>query len=445
MVSLRSGTVPHSPFHESGRFGRIFPYLPVYENSDQFLTKLGKQGGLMDEGFEDDTAAESTTITAGFTFFGQFIDHDITFDTTSSLERQNDPTAIRNFRTPILELDSVYGMGPEASPYLYDKNNLGKLLIGNDKNPHDLPRNSQEIALIGDPRNDENLIISQLHLAFIKFHNRVVDEVKARGFLGEAVFPEAQRLVRWHYQWIVLNEYLPLIVGQAVVDDILNNGRKFFSWQKQPFIPVEFSVAAFRLGHTQVRNRFRVNDRPESEKQLFELRVSGAVPPAQVVDWKKFFQFDSCQPPQFSKKLDAKIASVLLDLPVPIVGEDDPRRSLAIRNLFRGKSFSLPSGQAVAKAMGIKPLSDEQLGLKELGYKEEVPLWFYILKEGEVQTGGETLGEVGGRLVAEVLIGLLEGDFMSYLKIDPCWVPCLPSTKPGEFKMADLLNLAAVC
>ncbi|NER31892.1 MAG: peroxidase, partial [Symploca sp. SIO1C4] len=332
-----------------------------------------------------------------------------------------------------------------ASPYLYDKNNLGKLLIGNDKNPHDLPRNSQEIALIGDPRNDENLIISQLHLAFIKFHNRVVDEVKARGFGGEAVFPEAQRLVRWHYQWIVLNEYLPLIVGQAVVDDILNNGRKFFSWQKQPFIPVEFSVAAFRLGHTQVRNRFRVNDAPESEKQLFELRVSGAVPPAQVVDWKKFFQFDSCQPPQFSKKLDAKIASVLLDLPVPIVGEDDPRRSLAIRNLFRGKSFSLPSGQAVAKAMGIKPLSDEQLGLKELGYKEEAPLWFYILKEGEVQTGGETLGEVGGRLVAEVLIGLLEGDFMSYLKIDPCWVPCLPSTKPGEFKMADLLNLAAVC
>ena len=441
-VSLRTGHVPCSAFHEAGRFGRIFPFLPAFEQSEDFLIALGKKGGLMDEGSVDDAAAESTTIPAGFTFFGQFIDHDITLDTTSSLERQNDPTAIRNFRTPLLELDSIYGLGREASPFLYDKNNPGKLLVGTAENPHDLPRNIQKTALIGDPRNDENLIISQLQLAFLKFHNRVVDYLKEGGVGGEELFSEAQHLVRWHYQWIILNEYLPLTVGKAVVDDILQNGRKFYFWQTEPFIPIEFSVAAFRLGHSQVRNRFRIND--QLEQELFKLSFFDSVSPEQTIDWKYFFKIDASKTPQFSKKLDSKIASVLLDLPIPIVSEDDNRRSLAVRNLLRGKSFNLPSGPAVAKVMGIKPLSESELGIEELGFNEEAPLWFYILKEAELQTAGETLGVVGGRLVAEVLIGLLQGDYMSYLKIDPCWQPSLPSAKPGEFFMADLLKFAGV-
>lgn len=435
-VSLRSGYVPCSPFHEGGRFGRIFPNLPPHEPSDQFLIELGEKGGPMDEG-AGSPASDSTTIPAGFTFLGQFIDHDITLDTTSSLERQNDPTAIRNFRTPLLELDNVYGLGPEASPYLYDQENPGKLLVGTAENPHDLPRNRQNTALIGDPRNDENLIISQLHLAFLKFHNKVVDCLLDEKVPEEAVFEEAQRLVRWHYQWIIVHEYLPLIVGQAVVDDILYNGRQYYFWKTEPFIPVEFSVAAFRLGHSQVRNRFRVNDNLEAE--LFKLSFFDAVSPDMVVDWSHFFHVNPHKSPQFSKKLDPKIATVLLDLPVPIVpGSESPeRRSLAVRNLLRGKSFSLPSGQTVARAMCVKPLSQE-----ELGFAGEAPLWFYILKEAEVQTNGETLGKVGSRLVAEVFLGLLQGDFLSYLRLDPCWQPSLPSAKPGEFTMADLLTFA---
>ena len=204
-------------------------------------------------------------MTAGMTFLGQFIDHDITFDPTSSLERQVDPEQIANFRTPTLALDNVYGSGPMGSPHLYDQSSAGrgiKFLVeeipGSGSPPRfDVPRNSQDTALIGDPRNDENLIVSQLHLAFLRFHNAAVDHVETElGMSGsppDEVFNEAQRIVRWHYQWILIHEFLRLTCGEPVVDDVLNNGRKFYKWRHEPFVPVEFSVGTYRFGHSQVR------------------------------------------------------------------------------------------------------------------------------------------------------------------------------------------------
>jgi hypothetical protein len=213
-------------------------------------------------------------LTAGMTFFGQFLDHDVTFDPTSSLERQQDPEAVMNFRTPAPELDSVYGSGPGASPHLYDQSVTGKgikLLVEDIPGSaaksrggvpqFDVPRNAQGTALLGDPRNDENLIVSQLQLAFLKFHNAVVDHVVATTGLANPheVFAEAQRLVRWHYQWIVVHEFLPKTVGQPMVDSILTQGRQFYNWRHTPFIPVEFSVCACRFGHSQVRPSYRAN------------------------------------------------------------------------------------------------------------------------------------------------------------------------------------------
>ena len=207
-----------SPFQDKERFGRLFPSLPGLEVPQEDLLALAAS---MEERTER-KAGDSATVTAGFTFFGQFVDHDITLDTTSSLERQNDPAAIRNFRTPLLELDNVYGSGPDATPYLYDRNRPGRLLTGNnDGNPDDLPRNSQGTALIGDPRNDENGIVSQLQLAFLRFHNAtyaLVEEGKLPCHrYYDATFREAQRLVRWHYQWIIVHEFLPLIIDAAVL------------------------------------------------------------------------------------------------------------------------------------------------------------------------------------------------------------------------------------
>lgn len=448
--------VPSSAFAQTGVFGRLFPTLPSFDFDDELLKKLGQKDGIMDAGSAD--RADSTTIPAGMTFFGQFVDHDITFDPTSSLERQNDPEAIHNFRTPFLELDSVYGAGPEATPYLYQKfngrrpdpaeqNDPAKLLIGvNDKGElNDLPRNSQGVALIGDPRNDENLIISQLHLAFLKFHNSVVDYVRAHGTKEEDVFEETQRLVRWHYQWIVVHEFLPLIVGQHVVDDILAYGRKYYFFKEDPFIPIEFAVAAYRFGHSQVRSTYDINIELRNIK-LFPDLNSGfePIPAAKTVDWPFFFAIDPHQKPQASKKIDSKLASVLFEL--PFIRDPRPeRRSLAARNLLRSETFALPWGQRIAKALRATPLTDAELGLTAIGFPSgRAPLWYYILKEAEVQSKGEHLGEAGGRIVGEVLIGLLQGDQKSYLSIDPCWEPVLPAAKPGTFTIADLLRFAGV-
>jgi hypothetical protein len=230
-----------NPAH--ARFGKIFA-LAGRPDVPPFPEDLGLPGGPMDGGVGHQN---NDHLPAVLTYFGQFLDHDITFDPTSSLERQVDPEAIENFRTPALDLDSLYGAGPATSPFLYDRLQQPKMLIGAaSDNPAlvDLPRNSQGVALLGDPRNDENLIVSQFHVAVLKFHNAIVDRLGTLddGISDESPFEKAQRLVRWHYQWLVLNEFLPKICGEDAVTDILKNGRKVYTPQQDPFIPVEFSV-----------------------------------------------------------------------------------------------------------------------------------------------------------------------------------------------------------
>ena len=487
--------IPYSSrYYTQGKFGRMFSNLPPFAADTtkvrNALKDMGKEKGIMDAG--DDLTktpvqliteldlqivnANSPTMTAGMTFLGQFIDHDVTFDPTSSLERQVDPEYIANFRTPTLGLDNVYGSGPSASPHLYNtKDGFGgiKFLIeplnvkgkdGIDK--FDLPRNSVNTALVGDPRNDENLIVSQLHLLFLRFHNRLVDHLHAKdaGKSPSVLFKETQELVRWHYQWIILHEFLPLLCGQEMITDILKNGRKFYHWQNEPFIPVEFSVAAYRFGHSQIRPSYRANfgitSNPLPLSPFFAMifdhtAVANSADPNDLrggtraarrfIDWHTFFnlQDGSTRP---NKLIDTKISSALFNLLGLPAG--DPV-SLAQRNLLRGLTFSLPSGQRVAMAMGIEPLAPEvfdDLKNYKTNFENSTPLWFYILKEAEVKTMGVTLGPVGARIVAEVLIGLMEGDNTSYISQNPLWKPMLPCFEPyrngKDFKFADLIKLA---
>jgi hypothetical protein len=266
---LGRSETPRSPSYDRGRFGRLFTGLPPFADDTQpirdALAALGHPGGPMDAG--DDLSDALTLITdpsksannpnnpaltAGFTFLGQFLDHDMTFDPTSSLARRQDPESIRNFRIPALDLDSVYGGGPIASPHLYDSEAEGrtKFLIEEipgsaevtvDGRPHfDLPRNSQQTALLGDPRNDENLVISQLHLALLRFHNHVVDDLASgpdNALTPGERFAEAQRIVRWHYQWLIIHEFLPGTVGQDVVDEVLCNWTQALLLAAQPLHP----------------------------------------------------------------------------------------------------------------------------------------------------------------------------------------------------------------
>ncbi|MGD8784724.1 MAG: heme peroxidase family protein [Thioalkalispiraceae bacterium] len=431
---MRGAHVPHTyKPQDGGRFGRMFACLPPHNADPDELRMLGQKGGELDE--TGSTPAVNDTIPAGFVFFGQFIDHDITLDTTSSLERQNDPMAIRNFRTPSLDLDCVYGSGPDANPFLYDQTDSDKLLFGTSSNPDDLQRNSQGVALIGDPRNDENLFVSQLQLTFIKFHNAIVDYIRDQGVTDDDVFETAQRLARWHYQWIITNEFLPLTVGQEVLDKIWAHGRKFYTFQHEPFIPIEFSGAAYRFGHSQVREAYTIND-SVTNARLFELGGFKPVAAENVIDWSNFFRTNTNKAPQSSLAIDGKLSAPLFKLPFVASGDED---SLATRNLLRGLSFGLPSGQSVAKFMGLDTLNQYELDLEG-----EAPLWYYILKESEIQQDGERLGEVGGHIVAEVLLGLMQGDKTSYHFLDPCWTPELPDARgdTGSFTMADLIHFA---
>ena len=316
--------------------------------------------------------------------------------------------------------------------------------------PKDLPRNSQNRALIGDPRNDENVIVNQLHLAFLKFHNAVIDHLSAKPRTHEnTLFREAQRVVRWHYQWIVLHEFLPLIVGRDVVDDILTYGRRVYKWQNEPFIPVEFSVAAYRFGHTMVRGTYQLNG--DFGAPIFDINTGGNDPNdlrggvrpespgifRRFVEWDRFFEFEkSSQTPQKSARFDTKLATPLFEL----TGLEEG--SLATRNLERGLAFGLPAGQDVARFLKQEILSQRDLSeLADYGFDTRTPLWYYILREADLIEEGERLGPIGGRIVAEVLIGLMQADNDSFLRRDPLWQPTELGTK-GSFPMTDLLRFA---
>lgn len=507
---LEEGARRQSKF---GRFGQMFPELPPLSVSPDDLRSLAAT--MLDDG----QSGDNKNVPAGYTYLGQFIDHDITFDTSGLGEKVNDPTAVLNFRSPRLDLDSVYGRGPADQPFLYDRadgrrfalgacgpgqapNAAGALRIRSGL-PNDLPRSHQGLALIGDPRNDENLLVAQTHLAFLKFHNKVVDHIgAASGTDSDKVFDEARRIVRWHYQWIVLHDFLDRLVDFNDVQDVLTNGRKNYRFEEQsefgePYMPVEFSVAAYRLGHSMVReeyshNRvFRPGAGPSSFSFLFhfsglsggivgarageadllqrlklpKLKLPGGqeidpfllpdLPGDWAIDWRRFFELGkpSSSPKNvepsdnqfvlnFSRLLDPYLVPALHDLP-------GGGGNLAQRNLQRGVMMQLPSGQDVARAMGIAPLSPEEIGgsgkdgakAKELGLHGRTPLWYYILKEAQLKgNGGSRLAGVGSRILAEVFVGLLEGDHESFLCQDRNWKPTLPSEQPGTFTMPDLLR-----
>lgn len=481
--------LPRSVFQE-GRFGRIFRTLPPFLPADEDLLALA---ALMieSEEEEEDARGDNPDIPAGFTYLGQFIDHDLTFDPNSKLQRENDPDALINFRTPRFDLDSVYGDGPADNPFLYQDDGVHFLIGSNAHGDDDLPRNSAEPrrALLGDPRNDENLIVAQLHLGFLKYHNQVADTlgICRPDLTGEAILEEARRIVRWHYQWLVIHEFLRGIAGKEVLEDILryeefkvgfgpkdgariaralNVNLRFFHWKKQPFIPVEFSAAAYRFGHSLVRGDYALNAETEDEEvPIFgeegeDLRGFRELPPDRVIEWARFFRFpEARQEPQPARRIDTKLALGLSVLPVSVTGPSpatDAGRSfnqLAVRNLFRGKALGLPAGQAVARAMGISPdliLSGRDLDLPEdlkEKFGDNAPLWFYVLREAGHYCEGLKLGPVGSRIVAEVFIGLIYGDPLSYLRIDPGWQPKkdqFGALADGRFTMADLLRTAGV-
>ena len=476
-----------SGHEDPGMFGRMFPTLPPLVASDSALESLAN---AMKDANPSDAAGNNPDISAGFTYLGQFVDHDITLDLTSIGEKERDPLATENFRTPSLDLDSVYGRGLDGSPQLYARTggkqpgpkfligktvegfqNLGNVSAGL---PNDLPRSPEGFALIGDHRNDENLLVAQTHLAFLKFHNKVVDRLVGGANPPPDVFFEARKIVTWHYQWLVLHDFVERLTEPGIVAKILHEGRKFYRFKKFPYMPVEFSAAAYRLGHSMVREVYSHNRIfspaatpaiPATLALLFTFSgLSGGIvgdlapmpltgptpvrllPSNWIIDWRRFYDFKL--PPQpdvplnHARKIDPFIVPQLHDLP-------GGGGNLAFRNLRRGVILGLPSGQAIAKFMKISnALTPDEIATgpdgqaaKAQGLHEDTPLWYYILKEAQMRKAGRSLGPVGARIVAEVFVGLVAGDHESYLhRMGTNWRPELPSEVPGTFTMVDLLR-----
>ena len=426
--------------NDGDRFGRMFGHLPGLYTDPQVLIDLGMAGGPLQAGAR---AAKSKTVPVGQVFFGQFIDHDVTLDVASSFEAVNQASAIPNTRTPTLDLDCVYGSGPEASNYLYEANGAFagvKLVHGAD----DLQRNGQDVALIGDFRNDENRIVSQLQLGMVRVHNFFCDELSSPTLSGHDLYVEARKQTTWHYQWSVVNDFLVHMCGDHVIKDILSNGRQFYN-PKTPFIPVEFSVAAYRFGHSMAPLKIQIQAGGDRH-DLFGGALGAFSPvsgPHEIVDWSEVFLIPGTGSAkvQAAEKCDPKLAAILLDL--PFISGTPEEKSLATRNLLRGQSFMLPSGEQVAADMGrpeheIAEVSEAACDLHG-GLDKGTPLWLYVLLEGatlgrggDPKKKGEGLGPVGGRIVAEVIIGLLECDDRSWLSTNRSWAPAADRQTIGE-------------
>jgi Animal haem peroxidase len=478
--------------------------LPESQGTRNALVELGE--AMADQG-SDDPAKDTNNLSAAYTYFGQFVDHDITFETSSATGSQLtapdlEPLPLNrirqethNVRTALLELDSVYGLPAERDPGPNGPNmRIGTVqpVPPNTRPPgkddfNDLPREGRSVdvvhdraALIGDPRNDENLIVAQLHVAFLRAHNKLVDNMDPPNR-----FRRAKKRLRRHYQHIVLHDFLKRIADPQIVDDTIQQNRVYDPDDDNFFLPLEYSVAAFRFGHSMIRAEYDYNlnfnrnnppnppppAAPTNRATLARLFVftafSGEIvgletlPQNWIIQWENFFEGG-----QFfnkARRIDTELVEPLEHLTI-VSGQEEGglAAKLAVRNLLRGYLLRMPTGQAVAGALGIPVLTAQQIKdgaasgkqrqvLEDAGFLERTPLWYYVLAEAAVLgkkdgqgEGGQRLGPVGSTIVAEILVGLVRRSPDSILDPESDWEPNLPSAQPGTFTLPDLLRFAGV-
>ncbi|MGH3483002.1 MAG: peroxidase family protein [Nocardioidaceae bacterium] len=468
------------------RFSRMGPKGTGRQPTEATLKRLG---GAMSVG-----GGGSSRIPAGFTYLGQFIDHDLTFDKTDVMFGDHiPPSELLQARSPSLDLDSLYGAGPQdpRSERFYQADGLHLKMgrtIATPPDPamedFDLPRGAgsttaeKRKAIIPDPRNDENLAVAQTHLAFIRFHNRVVDTLPA-SVPSALRFARAREIVTKHYQWMIRTDYLPRICVAAAVNDVFRNGRKAFEPDALPTdvptMPVEFSVAAFRLGHSMIRKDYEWNRRFDTESGILgsldllftfsatsgNLGGSARLPSNWIADFRRLYDFGEADKPglvvparKFNRamRIDTRLAEPLRTIPGFAADQDN----LAFRNLTRARMVNLATGQQMAtfltsKGVQAKKLTKAQIrdgnngasleGLtpaQREAFLKNTPLWFYVLREAELNAG--RLKGVGARIVAETFHRAIEGSKTSILT-DPSWRPTL-GPDDQSFRMVDLLLFA---
>ena len=423
-----------------GRYVRLFPDLPALAIEPEMLRAIGRAGGVCDA--TKGGSCDARTIAAGRAVFGQYLGHDLTAD-RSPLTDRGDTELLRNVRGARLDLELLYGEGPVGNPYLYSRHDPARLLLGRSGSGQedDLPRNPEGIALAGDPRQDVHVLISQMHVAMIRAHNRLVDRLREDGVTDADLFDEARRALTWHYQHVVLHDYLPETIGEERTARLLERGPRRFRPQGTVAIPLEFADAAYRFGHSQMRDCYQLQPGGPAMKLMPDLIGFRPTPADRVVHWPMLLDTPGQPAAERARAMDGCLPDSLIHLPLDVTGalDDDDQASLAFRDLLRGSGTGLPSGEAVARQVAEVPLTAEEIGLAALGWSGETPLWYYILREAAVREDGERLGPVGSLIVGEVLVGVLDADPSSQRSVDPDWRPSLPSRQPGRFTLTDLL------
>lgn len=452
-----------------GYYSRLFPKPanPIAREQEEALIELGNA-------MRYDIEREGThTPRVGFTYFGQFIGHDLTHDPTPLAGPYLAPEVTPNFRTAFFDLDHVYAEGPEKSPYLYEGETgaetfkIGATIPSGYR--RDLPVRHGRVLIgdLEDTRNLDNLILRQLHVLFLKFHNEAIRQLETNPALAAAtesmgdrsLFERARRLVCWHYQWIIRHDFLPRILHTDVWNHQQHRTRRkpgsSFS------IPVEFSLAAFRFGHSMVRNAYRLNCR-QKRVLIGELMALGQaaspIPDDYLIEWGTFLDgLPSSGPEASSSYIDTSLGRAMHGLSAETIRlankvESPDPSNLPVRTLLRGARAQLPSGQEVADALlkqgrirsrdylttsQLTANTCDQSGsvLRRRALTQNSPLFYYILKEAELKAAGITLGPVGSHLVSEIIQGALEADADSYLSVmgpkweQPSWL--FPSGSKG--------------
>lgn len=412
-------------------------------------------------------AKRRSPLAAGYTYFGQFIDHDLTLDETPfniAVALASIPAQTINGADGRLNLNQIYGEGPGSVRHgrLYAEDGvsfrLGATRTGRGQE-FDLPIDKEEGPLSAEERNPENIILRQLCVMFLKLHNRAVEELPTSIPAMER-FQRARNRVCWQYQWLVREDFLSKVTLPKVYQEVIREGHRKIDWQSKGFsIPVEFSQAAFRFGHSMVRAAYALN-RTANDVHLEDIFAGpqrfGAIDVANVVDWRMLL--NSKRRPAMA--IDTTMVPPLFHLPpeqahhVSDLESAPLPEQLAVRTLQRGASTRLATGEQVARALGYTPLREQALAggeaswqkLDELGLTGRTPLWYYILLEAEIEQLGASLGTVGSHLVAEVIDGCLKTDPHSYVScFGSDWKPPAWKTPAGTtLEIRRLVDVAEV-
>ena len=460
-----------------GCYSRLFD-KPSHRDNGGDESGLIALGRAMRYGVEREG---TLTPRIGYTYFGQFLGHDLSHDSTPLVGPYLEPEKTPNFRTPMLDLDHVYGAGPDKSPYLYEgepgaeRFKIGSTTPGGYR--RDLPVQHGRVLIgdLADSRNLDNLLLRQLHVIFLKFHNEAIAQLETNPELQQAasagnaisLFEQARTLVCWHYQWIVRHDYLPRILHPTAWHH--RQSRRPLQPGAQFAIPIEFSLAAFRFGHSMVRNAYRLNCRKKRvviEDLMRFGQMAAPIPDDYLVEWGTFFDGLPTSGPQASSSfIDTSIAQAMHGLAPATIRLASEKETvnpadLPVRTLLRGARAELPSGQEVAAALvsrgaiqAADQLTAAQLGedtcdssgtaLRRAGLENKTPLFYYILKEAELKGAGLILGPVGSYIISEVIQSALETDPQGYMaKVGRGWeLPCwrFPGGRTG--RIDSLINI----